>query len=91
LRREKKLSDAQMRATVEASNIMISAVLTQMGGVATNLRENNQRLRNLEKIIDERLPKSGSAPERIVADAQQWKERYDKLLKQWQQVLGASS
>lgn len=31
LRREKKLSDAQMRATVEASNIMISAVLTPDG------------------------------------------------------------
>jgi tetratricopeptide (TPR) repeat protein len=84
--REKGLSDSQMKATVEASNIMISAVLKQMGGVVTTLHENNKRLRNLEKVIDKRLPKPNSAPEVIVTDAQQWKVRYDNLLEQWGQV-----
>lgn len=98
LHKDLKLSNAQMVSLVQATNVMLGTVYATVGrteqkvdkGFKEGERKADERAAHLEQLIKELAGKTKVQPGMdLVAEAQQWKVRYEELLSKSQLVEGA--
>ncbi|MBX3671263.1 MAG: tetratricopeptide repeat protein [Rhodocyclaceae bacterium] len=88
--REQKLSVAQMSSLAQATNIMLGVAVEQLGQMGRKLDEQSESIKALTRSVTELSAGLKANPNAdLAAEAQQWKQRYEDLLKQWQVVQGS--
>jgi len=95
LQRTAAVNGDQLRGLIDGANIMVDAVLRGLDSISADVRESRSESRkafeDLRALMLEQASRTGTQTgQAIVAEAEEWRKRYESQLEKWTVVEGTS-